>query len=89
MKSSDMSQSFTATRVKRQQSFNQGASQIENKRGGRLLSLNAEQLDNSLVDMDIEESEQDERKNRLIRIAKLRQLKQTEQNNLKKAAEAA
>ena len=49
-----------------------GATPAENKKGGRLLSLNAEQVDNSLKDMDIEESEQNERKNRLIRIAKLR-----------------
>ena len=47
---------------------------VENKRGGRLLSLNAEQNDNSLVDMEIEESEENEndRKNKLIRIARLR-----------------
>ena len=52
-----------------------GATPAENKKGGRHLSLNAEQLDNSLVDIDLEEAEQNERKNRLIRIAKLRQMK--------------
>jgi hypothetical protein len=40
-----------------------------------MLSLNAENLDNSLVEMDPEKLEAMERKNRLLRIAKLRQMK--------------
>ncbi len=53
-----------------------------------MLSLNAENLDNSLIEMDPEETEVLERKQRLILIAKMRQMKQTAQNNLYKAAEA-
>jgi len=40
-----------------------------------MLSLNAENLDNSLIEMDPEETEVLERKQRLILIAKMRQMK--------------
>jgi hypothetical protein len=82
MKSSDMSKSFTETRDKRQQSLHLVANQVETKKGGRMLSLNADEPDNSLKHINVEEEEIIEKKNRLIRFAKLRQLKQNEQNNL-------
>jgi hypothetical protein len=53
-----------------------------------MLSLNAEDIDNSIIVMDPEEIEVMERKNRLIKIAKLRQMKMTVENNLFKAAAA-
>ena len=53
-----------------------------------MLSLNAENLHDSLIDMNPEETELLERKLHLIKISKLRQMKTTAANNLFKAAEA-
>ncbi len=83
-----MSKSFTEIKDKRQKSLHLASQRPDDRKGGRMLSLNAEQLDNSLIDIDPEEAEVLERKYRLLRIAKLRQMKQTAQNNLFKAAEA-
>jgi hypothetical protein len=62
----------------RQKSLKLTAVRAEDKKGGRMLSLNAEDIDNSLKVIEEEEFENIERKNRLIKIAKLRQLKMTE-----------
>lgn len=72
MKSSDMSKSFTEINDKRKKSLNLALQRPDHRNGGRILSLNAEQLDNSLKDIDPEETEVLERKQRLILIAKMR-----------------
>jgi hypothetical protein len=48
MKSSDMSKSFTEINDKRKKSLNLATQRPDDRKGGRMLSLNAEELDNSL-----------------------------------------
>jgi hypothetical protein len=72
MKSSDMSKSFTENTQMRQQSLKLTAKRAEDKKGGRMLSLNAETIDNSLKNIDPDIVENMERKNKLIKLAKLR-----------------
>jgi hypothetical protein len=48
MKSSDMSKSFTEINDKRKKSLNLASQRPDDRKGGRMLSLNAEELDNSL-----------------------------------------
>jgi hypothetical protein len=58
----DMSKSFTETREQRQKSLNLAAQRAAEKKGGRMLSLNPETMENSLIEMDEEELEAIERK---------------------------